>query len=151
MIVARSRRLSYPASAEHPLAAGRKLSQRSTPHRVFPGGGCMTCAGRLRQGCSASACASKSRGGVEPSERKPSRRSRDLSKARLGRGETRSTRRMVCAPSCRGGRQVACRKGVAIPIRRDLAEGTIRRSKRPGATSSGATGAPRKTDDGAAV
>jgi hypothetical protein len=39
------------------LAAGRKLNQRSTPHRVFPGGGCMTCAGRLRPGCSASAYA----------------------------------------------------------------------------------------------
>ena len=65
------------------------------------------------------------RGGVEPSERKPSRRSRDLSKARLGRGETRRTRRMVCAPSRRGGRQAACRKGVAIQptgLRQDVAK-----------------------------
>jgi hypothetical protein len=51
---ARSWRSSSLASAERPLAAGRKRSQRSTPHLVFPAGGCMTCAGRLRQGCSAS-------------------------------------------------------------------------------------------------
>ena len=57
---ARSWRSSSPASAERPLAAGRKRSQRSTPHPVFPAGGCMTCAGRSRQGCSASECASKS-------------------------------------------------------------------------------------------
>jgi len=54
------------------------------------------------------------RGGVEPSERKPSWRSRNISKARLGRGETRSTRRMVCTRSRRSGRQADCRKGVAI-------------------------------------
>jgi len=57
---ARSWRSSSPASAERPLAVGRKRSQRSTPHRVFPAGGCMTCGGHLRQGCSASACASRS-------------------------------------------------------------------------------------------
>ena len=34
-------------------------------------------------------------------------------KARLGR-ETRRTRRVVCAPSRRGGRRAACRKGVAV-------------------------------------
>jgi hypothetical protein len=43
-----------------PLAAGRKRSQRSAPHPVFPAGGCTTCAGPSPQGCSASACASKS-------------------------------------------------------------------------------------------
>jgi hypothetical protein len=53
-------RSSSLASAERPLAAGRKRSRRSTPHPVFPAGGCTTCAGRLRQGGSASACASKS-------------------------------------------------------------------------------------------
>jgi len=57
---ARSWYLSSLASAERPLAAGRKRSQRSTPHLVFPAGGCMTCAGPSRQGCSASACALKS-------------------------------------------------------------------------------------------
>ena len=52
-------------------------------------------------------------------------RSRNMSKARLGRGETRSTRRMVCAPSRRSGRQADCCKGVAIQpsaLRRDVAE-----------------------------
>jgi len=33
---------------------------RTTPHPVFPAGGCMTCAGRSRQGCSVSASVSKS-------------------------------------------------------------------------------------------
>ena len=47
---ARSWHSSSPADAERPLAAGRKPSQRLTPHPVFPAGGCMTCAGRLRQG-----------------------------------------------------------------------------------------------------
>ena len=47
---ARSWHSSSPADAERPLAAGRKPSQHSTPHPVFPAGGCMTCAGRLRQG-----------------------------------------------------------------------------------------------------
>ena len=64
------------------------------------------------------------RGGVEPSERKPRWRGRDLSKARLGRGETHRTRRMVCAPSRSGGRQADCSKGVAIQpsgLRRDVA------------------------------
>jgi hypothetical protein len=58
-------------------------------------------------------------------QRKPGWRSRDLSKARPGRGEARRTRRMVCAPSRRGGRQADCRKGVAIQpsgLRRDVAE-----------------------------
>jgi hypothetical protein len=95
------------ASAWH-ARAGRALPRRarnaryrlveshvsaSTSHPVFPAGGCMTCVGRSRQGCSASACASKPRGGAESSKWKPSWRSRDLSKARLGRGETRRTRR----------------------------------------------------------
>jgi hypothetical protein len=65
-------------------------------------------------------------------ERKSGWCSRDLSK---GRGETRSTRRMVCAPSRRGGRQAACRKGVAIQpsgLRRDVAESTGRTVKNPG-------------------
>jgi integrase len=56
----RSWHSSFPVSAERLLAVGRKPSQRSTPHRVFPDGGCMTCAGRLRQGYSASVCALKS-------------------------------------------------------------------------------------------
>ena len=37
---ARSWYLSSLASAERPLAAGRKRSQRSKPHPVFPAGGC---------------------------------------------------------------------------------------------------------------
>jgi hypothetical protein len=116
------------ASAWH-ARAGRALPRRarnaryrlveshvsaSTSHPVFPAGGCMTCVGRSRQGCSASACASKPRGGAESSKWKPSWRSRDLSKARLGRGETRRTRRMVCAPSRRGGRQGSCIKALAV-------------------------------------
>jgi integrase len=55
----RTSRLCSPASAEHPLADGQKRSRRSILHRVFPVGGCTTCAERWRQGCSASACASK--------------------------------------------------------------------------------------------
>ena len=47
---ARSWRSSSLACAERPLAAGRKRSRRSTPHLVFPAGGCMTCAGCLRHG-----------------------------------------------------------------------------------------------------
>src|SRR4030081_2756742 len=46
---ARSRHLFFPASAERPLAAGRKRSQRSTPHPVFPAGGCTICVGRLHK------------------------------------------------------------------------------------------------------
>jgi hypothetical protein len=42
------------------LAAGRKAKSASTPHPVFPAGGCTTCAGPSPQGCSASARASKS-------------------------------------------------------------------------------------------
>jgi hypothetical protein len=41
--------LFFLASAEHPLAAGRKRSQRSTPHPVFPAGGCTICVGRLHK------------------------------------------------------------------------------------------------------
>jgi len=55
--------------------------------------------------------------------------------ARLGRGETRCTRRMLCAPSRRSGRQADCGKGVAIQpsaLRRDVGEGSTRRSRRPG-------------------
>jgi hypothetical protein len=47
---ARSWHLSSQASAERPSAAGRKPSQRSTPHPVFPAGGCTTCAGPSPQG-----------------------------------------------------------------------------------------------------
>jgi hypothetical protein len=82
-----------PASAERPLPAGRKPCQRFDLASRVSGWCCMTCVGRSRQGCSASACASKPRGGAESSKWKPSWRSRDLSKARLGRGETRRTRR----------------------------------------------------------
>ena len=64
------------------------------------------------------------RGSVEPSERKSGRCSGNLSRARLGRGETRRTRHMVCAPSRRSGRQAACSEGVAIQpsgLRREVA------------------------------
>jgi len=65
------------------------------------------------------------RGGAESFERKSGWRSWDLSKARLGGGETRCARRMVCPPSRRSGRQADCSKGVAIQpsgLRRDVAE-----------------------------
>jgi len=52
--------LGFRASAERLSAAGRKQSHCSTARPVFPAGGCMTCVERWRQGCSASACASKS-------------------------------------------------------------------------------------------
>jgi hypothetical protein len=41
---------------------------------------------------------------------------------------------MVCAPSCRGGRQAACRKGVAIQsggLRQDVAKSTGRTGRPP--------------------
>ena len=47
---------------------------------------------------------------------------------------------MVCAPSRRGGRQAACRKGVANQsggLKRDVAEGGIRRSRLSGRRARG--------------
>ena len=78
--------LVFPGERGTPFSGWSKAKSALTPHPVFPAGGYI-CAGRLRQGCSASACALKS-----PRRWRKSRwRSWDLSKARLGRGETRCT------------------------------------------------------------
>jgi len=142
------------ASAWH-ARAGRALPRRarnaryrlveshvsaSTSHPVFPAGGCMTCVGRSRQGCSASACASKPRGGAESSKWKPSWRSRDLSKARLGRGETRRTRRTF-SPRRKAGclqercchsaerAQARCSQGRSMPGRAAFGHFSFARSR----------------------
>ena len=83
---ARSWRSSSPVSAERPLAAGRMPSQRSTPHQVFPAGGCMN-APYSRDRAAAPRRAPRShRGGVEPSERKPMGPARPLQSRLFIRG-----------------------------------------------------------------
>jgi hypothetical protein len=57
---------------------------------VFPAGGCMTCAERLATGLQRLGVRLEvTEAGAESSEGKSGRCSRNLSKARLGRGETR--------------------------------------------------------------
>jgi hypothetical protein len=123
-------RASGEAGARLPWrsTAGRKPSQHSTPHRMFPPGGCMmrrtfvTVLRRLGVRLEVIEAVLNHLSGSRAG------RNRNISMARLGRGETRSTRRRVGAPSRRGRRQAACSKDVAQSAERGQARCSRRQS-----------------------